>query len=406
MEMLEKLLLLLTVASWIYWMVAWWLMRGFFRARQDPVPDFVPPVSILKPVRGLDYQAYENFASFCRQEYPQFEVLFGVDDANDPAVPVIQQIQRDFPHLSIRLLVASPLGANRKASIMHHLAAHARYDVLVVSDSDMRVTPDYLRRVVWPLADKAVGLVTCLYRGAEALTLTARLEALYVAATYMPEVITGRGFLSTGFALGTTMVLRNRDLARLGGFAAVADYLADDYQIGARVSTLGLRMHLSDYVVTNILGATTFWDQWHREVRWTRCIRVSRPLEYPGLVLTMSTPLAVALLVASHFDHIGQAAVVTSVCLRWVVAWLITGYTGDRWLRRWLWLLPVRDMLTCVVWCAAGLGRRIVWRGEEFELQPDGRMRPVPAGTSRLRGAVRRPYARLRRLLAQRGFRR
>lgn len=382
--MLETLLLLLVVAGWLYWLAALGLTRLFFRAGPEPTPDFTPPVSILKPVRGLDAEAYQNFASFCRQDYPQFELIFGVSDAADPAIPVIQRLQQDFPTYSIRLFVAPAIGPNRKASILHHLAAQACHEVLVVSDSDMRVTPDYLRQVVAPLANEQIGLVTCPYRGEKPLTLTARLEALHMSATFLPCVVVARHFLNMRFAMGATLALRRTDLDRLGGFAAVADYLADDFQLAGRVVQMGRRVELSRYVVSSVLGATTFHQEWQREVRWARTNRISRPNEYPGLLLTFSTPLAAALALISGFAPDGRLALAVSLLVRWVVAWLVMGYSGDQATRRWLFWLPVRDMLSAVVWCAGGLGRRITWRGEEFVLQPDGRMQPLLQGTEHL----------------------
>lgn len=375
--MLEMLLLLLTVASWLYWLVAWWWVRAFFRARPELDLSFTPPVSILKPVKGVDAQAYQNFASFCQQDYPDFELLFGVSDPEDPVIPVVECLQRDFPQRSIRLVVAQASGANGKASLLHHLVAQAHHEVLVVSDSDMRVTPDYLRRVVAPLTDERIGLVTCPYRGEAPLTLTARLEALHMGVTFLPSVVVARRFLAMRFALGATVALRCSDLARLGGFAAVADYLADDYQLGARMAGLGLRVHLSDYVVASVLGATTFREQWDREVRWARCTRVCRPREYPGMLLTFSTPLAAALALVSGFASLGWLALAMSLFLRWLVVWLVAGYTGDQVVRRWLIWLPVRDMLSALVWCAGGMGQRVIWRGQEFIVQPDGRIQPL-----------------------------
>ncbi|MGA9351621.1 MAG: bacteriohopanetetrol glucosamine biosynthesis glycosyltransferase HpnI [Anaerolineae bacterium] len=372
--MLETLLFLLTVASWLYWLVACWWVRAFFHDRLDPNPGFMPPVSILKPVKGLDFQAYENFVSFCQQDYPHFELLFGMSDPADPAIPVVERLQQSFPRHNIRLSVVQASGSNHKASILHGLANQARHELLVVSDSDMRVTPDYLRRVVAPLADEQIGLVTCPYRGEAPFNLTARLEALYVGSTFLPSVIVARRFLDMRFALGATVALRRSDLARIGGFAAVANYLADDYQLGARVADLGLRVHLSDYVVASVLGATTFRDQWDREVRWARCSRVSRPLEYPGLLLTFSTPLAVTLALVTGFAPLGRLTLLISALVRWLVAWLVAGYAGDQVVRQWLVWLPVRDMLSALIWCAGGLGRRVTWRGEEFRLQADGRM--------------------------------
>ncbi len=377
--MLIKVLLMLVItAGWIYWLTALILVYDFFRPRKvEAVEGFAPAVSILKPVKGLDYQAYENFASFCRQDYPEYEVIFGVADAADPVVPVIYRLQRDFPERGIRLIVGETFGTNRKASLLHHLAGAARYDVLVVSDSDMRATPDYLQRVVAPLADAGVGLVTCPYRAGAPLNLTAGLEALHMGATFLPSVMVARKVLNMRFALGATLALRKEDLAAVGGFAAVANYLADDYQLGARIAALGRRVFLSDYIITCYLGATSFLEQWEREVRWMRCSRVSRPLEYPGLLLTFCTPLSLVLAVISRFDAVSLRFLLVSLVLRWVMAWLVSLPTDNTEMRRWLIWLPVRDLLSALTWCAAGVGRRVRWRGEEFILQSDGQMLPA-----------------------------
>ncbi len=381
--MLEIFLFLLVVASWIYWLIACWWTRDFFRARSEPDPDFTPPVSILKPVKGVDAQAYENFASFCQQDYPDFELLFGVADPADPVIPVVERLQQDFPERRIRLIVTPATRVNRKASLLHSMAPQARHDVLVVSDSDMRVTPDYLRQVVAPLVDEEIGLVTCSYRGEVPVTLTARLEALYMGVTFLPSVLVARRFLNMRFALGATVALRRRNLIRMGGFAAVADYLADDYQLGVHIANLGLRVHMANYVAVSVLGATTFHEQWNREVRWARCSRVSRPWEYPGLLLTFSTPLAVILALVTGFAPLAWLSLTVSLLLRWLVAWLVTGYTGNQAIRRWLIMLPMRDMLTALVWCVGEMGRRIVWRGEEFVVRPDGRLELLPAPVQR-----------------------
>ncbi len=376
--MLEPLLVLLIVASWLYWLVALYLIFDFFQTKPpENDPGFAPLVSILKPVKGVDSQAFQNFTSFCRQDYPEYEIIFGVADPMDPVIPMINRLKLDYPERAIRLVIAPPFGANRKASLLHYLEQEARHDLLVVSDSDMRATPDYLRRVVHPLADERVGLVTCLYRGASAVSLTAGLEALHMGITFLPSVIVARKFLHMRFALGASVALRRRDLDRLGGFAALADYLADDYQLGARIASLGRKVCLSDYVMTCILGATTFRDQWDREVRWMRCSHVSRPREYPGLLLSFSTPLSLVLVLVTGFEPMSLRFLAVSLLLRWGVAWLISGQTSDQESRGWLPLLPLRDLLSALTWCAGAVGRRIAWRGEEFELQPDGKMQPV-----------------------------
>jgi ceramide glucosyltransferase len=375
--MIETLLLLLIISSWTYWLLAWWWTRSFFM-QPEADASFAPGVSLLKPLRGVDVEAYENLTSFCKQDYPEFELLCGVADPSDPAVAVVQRLQRGYPDRRIRLIVAPPTGSNQKASILHQLALEARHQVLVISDSDMRVTPDYLRRVVAPLSDERVGLVTCPYRGRSPLTFTARLEALHMTATFLPSVIVARRFLEMRFAMGATVALRQGGLAQVGGFAAFADYLADDYQLAVRLAALGQRVQLSQYVVESVLGATSFREQWDREVRWQRTNRVNRPGEYPGMLLTFSTPLSVILVLVSGLAPVGWASLATSVILRWLLAWLSMGYAGDRAARSWLIWLPVRDLLSALVWCVGSLGRRIVWRGEEYALQPGGRMVALP----------------------------
>jgi ceramide glucosyltransferase len=376
--MIVGLITTLTALSWIYWLIAYVWVHHFFRADRGVTNGFMPPVSILKPVKGVDPQAYENFESFCHQDYPEYEIIFGVADADDPVIPVIERLQRNFPELPITLHVTPVFGTNQKAALLAELTPLARYSVLALSDSDMRVTPDYLHRVAAPLQDPQVGLVTCLYRPQAPVTLTARLEALYMGVTFLPSVIVARRVLNMHFAMGATDVLRRRDLERIGGFSAICDYLADDYQLGARIADSGKRVVLSDYIVNCYLGGTTFQTQWRREVRWAHCSRTSRPLEYPGLLLSFSTPLALILLLSSGLSFTSWLALATSLILRWGVGWGVAGYTGDRVSRRWLLLLPLRDMLSALVWCAGLLGRIVVWRGKRFILESDGRLRQLP----------------------------
>ncbi len=385
--MIATIFLLLVVAAWIYWGVATGLTFAFFRHPRKADSGFEPPVSILKPLRGLDAEIYQNFCSFCRQDYPEYELLFGVADPDDPVVPMVERLQQDFPECNIRLIIAPATWVNRKASLLHALATEARHDVLAISDSDVRVKPDYLRRVVAPLADRHVGLVTCLYRGRKPFSFTAKLEALYMGTTFLPSVLVARKFLRMRFAMGATVVLRKSDLGRIGGFAAIGDYLADDYQLGVKIADLGLDVRMSDYITDIVLGVTTFREQWDREVRWAHCHRVSRPLEYPGLLLTFATPFAILFLIASGFSLQGWEAFGATLVLRWLVGWSVTGYTDNRAVRRWLLFLPLRDLLTATVWAVGAFGRHVVWRGEQYLLEDDGRLSsPKPVGQWLLEG--------------------
>ena len=374
--MLVKILLVLLVLSWIYLVAAYLLARVFFTQPRKNNTSFTPPVSILKPVRGMDFQAYQNFASFCEQDYPEFELLFGVSDPNDPVIPQILRLQQEFPGRRISLIIHEADEPNHKAGLLHELASRARYDVLAASDADIRVAPDYLRRVVAPLQEERIGLVTCPYRGEIPLTFTARLEALHMGVTFLPSVLVARKVLKMRFALGATNVLRRRDLERIGGYEALASYLADDYQIGNRIARTGLHVALSDSIVISILGATTFKTQWDRELRWAHCNRISRPLEYPGYALSFTLPWAALLVLVSGAASWAWGLLIFSLALRWSLAWAITGLTGDAASRRWLFWLPVRDGLSALIWCAGFVGKTVTWRDETFFLNSEGQLIP------------------------------
>ena len=369
----------LVVASWVYWVVAWAAVRRLLRRPAAPAPVVLPPVSLLKPVRGVDAGARENFASFFRQDYPaEIEILFGVEDPGDEAIPVVERLRREFPAVRARLVVApagGPRGANHKACLLEALARQARHDVLVAADADMRVDRDYLRRVVGALGPYT-GLVTCPYRGEEPRTLAARLEALHMGVTFLPSAVLAGDVLGMPIAMGATIALRRAELDAIGGFAAVAGHLADDYQVGARVASTGRRVVLSPYVVRSVLGATGLRELWHREVRWSRCARVSRPAGQLGYGLTFSAPLAAAFCAATGFGPAGWAALAASLAVRWAVAAAVARETRDGASLAALPLLPLRDLLGAAVWVAALLGRRVVWRGEAFDVDDDGLLRP------------------------------
>lgn len=393
------LLLAACTVSCSFWLVALGCLASVLKRRKGHgAIAYEPSVSILKPVKGIDAGAMENFASFCAQEYPRFEVLFGVADPHDPAVALIEQLRAKFPLLAIRLLVSEPLGTNPKAATLHCLAAEATGEILAICDADIRVEPDFLRRVVAPLADPKLGLVTCLYRGEMPRNVSARLEALHMDAAFAPSVALAWKH-GTKVGLGAAVIMRRADLARAGGYAGIADHLLDDYEIAARIAGLGLGIHLSDCPVASVLGAMHFPQQWAREVRWARGIRVVRPLQYPGMVITFSLPLALAAAAFFRLTPWALAAVPGVLAVRWFVAWRSAVLLGQRE-RRYLAWLPVRDLLSFAVWLAAMFGRRVKWRGQEFALGRDGRLQSIepdalPDGL--LARGVRRLDAHLRR---------
>lgn len=327
---------------------------------------FHPPVSILKPVHGLDDRFEKCIRSHAALDYPDYEVLFGVSDANDPAVPAIERLARE--HANVRLMVCPSRAANGKVGVLMDLARAARNPVLVVNDADIEVDRNYLREVVPPLADEGVGMVTCLYR-ARAATWPGRIEALGIATDFAPGVLVAPLVGVSEFALGSTMVFRARDLERIGGFARIADYIADDYQLSRRIRELGMRVELSRYVVETSPPEGGWAAVWRHQVRWARTIRVSRGGGYLGLPVTFATLWAAALAAAGMW---WWAAGVIAMRLASAMAGAVA--LADRASLRYIWLLPVRDIFAAAVWAAGLAGREVEWRGKRLKLRRDGRI--------------------------------
>lgn len=331
-------------------------------------PAFRPGVSLLKPVHGRDPEFFAALWSHAMQEYPEFEILFGVNDPADPAIPEVRRLEEEFPRLRISLYVTREKTANGKVGVLMELARHARYPVLLVNDGDIKVSPQYLERVVRPLSDPGVGLVTCLYR-AQATDWPGRWEALGIATDFAPSTLVAPFVGVREFGLGSTLVFRAVDLKRAGGFRAVADYLADDYQLAKRLTTgLARRAVMSEEVVETGIGYDSWAGAWQHQVRWARTIRVSRPDLYPGLPVT----------------HAGLWALVALLC---GYPWLAAAVAGVRMLTAlvagvlllrsriaaWgFWLAPVWDLFAFAVYVAGMTGEIVVWRGRRYRVNRDG----------------------------------
>jgi ceramide glucosyltransferase len=365
------------VCSSVYYILCLWSASAFLRerraARAGSLPaQALPPVSILKPLKGTDPEIYQSFRSHCLQEYPEYEIIFGVSDPNDPAVASVRQLQSEFPALKIRLMVCpKALGANVKVSNLAQMLAEARYQHLLVNDSDIRVEPDYLRRVMTPLASPKVGMVTCLYRGVAAATLGSRIESLGISTDFCAGVLAARQ-LEGGlrFGLGSTMAFRRVDLETIGGFESFADYLADDYELGRRIAGLGLEVKLSEVVVETNLPAYGVPEFLSHQLRWARGVRDSRAGGYFGLVLTFGVLWSCVVVLASGGARWAWVLAGTTLFLRAAVALLVgRGVLCDRQLLRQLWLLPVRDLVAVGVWMASLFGHTVNWRGDRFELK-------------------------------------
>jgi ceramide glucosyltransferase len=362
------LLLALGAAAAAYQLLA--LIAALLRLRaRDPVATELPPVSILKPVHGLDPRFYEGIRSQAAQDYPEFEILFGVSDPADPAIAEIERLAAEFPARAIRLVRTSPSTANAKVGTLAELAAAARYPVLVASDSDICVPPDYLRRVVAPLEDPSVGVVTCLYR-ASAARWAGRFEALGIATDFAPSVLVAPLVGVSEFALGSTMAFRAKDLERIGGFAALADYLADDYHLGRLIRGLGKRIVLSRCVVETSLSDRSWRGVWRHQLRWARTIRVSRSGGYAGLPLSNATLWAVLLAAAGVWW-----AAIPLLALR-LAAGLVAGAAvlkDHSVLVLWP-LIPLRDLAGLALWACGLFGSTVDWRGARLRLRRDGKI--------------------------------
>ena len=365
----------LAAAAALYAVLAYYAMRTRIgvhgSARGEP-----PPVTVLKPLCGAEQELYSCLRSFCDQDYPRFQIVFGVSDAADPAIAVVARLRREFPHLELKLAVDRRLhGTSRKVSNLINMMPLARHEVLVIADSDVRVGRDYLARVVAPLEDRRVGVVTCSYVGAPGPGLWSLLGSLFINDWFTPSVRVAALFGSRAFSFGATIAIRREVLARIGGFAAIASQLADDYRLGELTRALGLATVLSDVVVETCVDEPSFGQLVRHELRWLRTIRTVRPLGYALSFVTFGVPVA------------AMGAVLAGGA-RSAIAWLtLTALArGMLHLRRpdgglptvrQLLVLPLRDALTVGLWAWGFATRRVHWRHDSFHVTRDGSADPV-----------------------------
>lgn len=362
-----------------FYVLCLWSARAFLRESRRPLPEFAPPVSILKPLRGVDPQMYESFASHCVQDYPNYEIIFGVNESEDPAVEAVHQLMREFPSCKIKLVICPEvLGNNRKTSNLVQMLPHAQYDHIIVNDSDIFVPPDYLRRVMAPFNRPQVGMVTCPYNGIAAPTLGSRLESIGISTDFFAGVLAARQ-IENGihFALGSTLAMSRAALNAIGGLEPMVDYLADDFEAGNRISKAGFEVVLVDLVVETHLPAYSFRQFFEHQMRWARSTRDSRRRGYLGLLLTFGLPWAIIAVVLSAGAGWSWAVLALALVLRAAVAIQVgVRVVHDPSVVRRLWLLPLRDLVAFWVWFASFAGREVHWRGEVFILE-NGKIRPV-----------------------------
>jgi ceramide glucosyltransferase len=387
-------------ASAIFYVIELYSARQFFRPRPLAASGYRPAVSVLKPLKGLDIELYDNLRTLCEQRYAApFQLLFGVADADDPAVAVVRRLQREFPKLDIDLIIDGRVyGANYKVSNLHNLYRHAKHDVIVLADSDIRVGPNYLTRIVEPLQDRQAGLVTCIYRAINTGGLPTLVESLFVNTDFAALVMLARKIEKSSYAFGATIAMRREMLDEIGGFLPIANLLADDYELGYRISQRGYRLELSSETVDTVLAVGTWRRLIDHQLRWARTYRVNRPGGYFGSILTHGTFWAVFNVLYNGFSPLSCAASAVVIGLRYLIAARMAWthlHTDLTWPQ--LLLVAPKDLLLTGVWFAAFLGNEVVWSGHRFAVQKTGEMvdltepvQPVADGEPRPEAARRR----------------
>jgi ceramide glucosyltransferase len=378
LSILRLAVLVLAVGPLVYYLLSIYCTVEYFRMlrRLPPRDDsYAPPVSILKAVRGVDQGAYENFASYCRLDYPEYELVFAMADTHDPVIPVIEKLQRDFPERTIRFVTdVARVGENNKVNSLCRLVRAAGYDLLVMTDSDVRVERDYLREVVAPFADKSVGAVTSFYRCAGGGTLAADLDMLGMSMDSVPGALVARRLEGkVQFAFGWTMATTKERLAEIGGWEAMANHHSDDFELGNRIAGNGHRVELMREPVWMVFPKQNFGEFLRHEMRWAVGLRNVRPAGYAGMAFTHGLPwaiLAAGVALASGWTDLAAAYIAAYLVLRVGLAYAAGVWgLGDRNIAAKLWLVPVRDAISALVWFAGFFTDRIRWRGLEYRVR-------------------------------------
>jgi ceramide glucosyltransferase len=380
---------------WIYYILALFSAGQFFRTsrRTGGQNSYTPPVSNLKPIRGLDPDAYENFASFCRQDYPEYEIVFCVGDESEPALPTIQRLIRDFPDTQIRVLMGSGrVATNDKVAKLARLTAEAKYETVVISDSDVRVEPDYLRTIVAGMADSRVGAVTCFYApvASEEKTLVQRVQSVGMLSDFYAGILVAKQLDGVKFALGPTIATTRTRLAGFGGYTAIENRPADDLLVGRLIAEQGYEVQLLNYCINTVSDFHSLRDLFMKRLRWTVVMRIMRPWGHFGLIFTLGLPWA---LIAILVQPTAQTAFVyLSAYFAFRIAMMeVIGRWGLKQpgIYKKLWLLPVWDFLATCIWLTSFTRNSIRWRDGYYYIR-NGELVPVDP-TAAIRGAEKAP---------------
>ncbi len=374
--MLSVVLLPLVAGSLVYCVLAVIAAVRYRAVRPRPLRD-APPISILKPLAGIDDGLDENLRTFFEQQYPDFEILFAVRSALDPVVPLVESMRARYPSIPSQLLVTGePPYANAKVYSLDRMLQAARHDLVVMADSDVRVAPHMLATLAAEFQDPHLGLITCPYRAVPGASFWTTLEAVGLNTEFLSGVLVARLLDGMKFALGPTIAARREALQAIGGFDAVKDFLAEDYVMGKLAASHGYGVILSSFVIEHRIGAQGFAANLKHRLRWNRSTRRSRPLGYIGQLFTHPLPLALLLCAAAPaFWPLLPLALLFRAAAAWATAGLAL---GDPLTRRLWWLLPLQDIAGFLVWIGGFFGNTILWRGRRYYVLPDGRFQPVP----------------------------
>jgi ceramide glucosyltransferase len=373
---------MLSVAAipFIYYSIALFSGWRFFRRRADPsslVATYTPPVSILKPVRGLDPDAYENFASFCRQDYPEYEILYCVGDRSDPVLPVIEQVMRDFPDHQIRVLFGSGRKAtNDKVAKLARLTKEAKYETLVINDSDVRAEPGYLRAIVGPLADPKVGAVTCFYASTDETTVVQKLQTVGMYSDFYPGIVVAWKLDGVKFALGPTIATSRARLAEFGGYEKIENQPADDLLVGRLIAEHGHEVRLLPYTIQTVADFHSFSDLFLKRLRWIVVMRHMRPWGHFGLIFTLGLPWTLVAVALAPSSTVAGAFLAVYLGLRAAMTLQIATW-GLKQPAPWqgIPLIPVWDAMALAVWLVSFTRSTIRWRNKDYYIR-DGQLVP------------------------------
>ncbi len=378
---------LLAVAAFpfIYYLIAIYCSWRFFqRAPADKTlalaasESFLPPVSILKPIRGQDPEAYENFASFCRQNYPNYEIVFCVDGCTDPVLPILDKLRRDFPACQIRVLYGSGRNAaNDKVAKLARLVAEAQHEVVVINDSDVRVDRDYLRTVVAPLGTETVGAVTCFYVPILETGIVDHIQSIGMASDFYAGILVAKYLDGVKFALGPTIATTRTHLSRFGGYEAIEERPADDMLVGRLIAEQGYEVELLNYAVHTVADYHSLSDLFHKRLRWMVVMRHLRPLGHLGLIFTLGLSWSMIAVALCPSATVAGAYFGAYLILRVLMTWLI-GIRGLKQSSLWmkLPLIPVWDAMACAIWLLSFTRNTIRWRNAEYSIR-NGELVPV-----------------------------